>query len=612
MPEIIVKPKEPLEQVRDVMERAMKARDKHLEDWRNDFRLYKSYIDMSNRDKRRSNAFIPLVFPLIENAAARYIVGLMGVDPIVSVLPREQGDYSGAQAMELALQYYLERAGIFMPMNEVAKLMLMFGDGFIVERWRTEIRNKTVEEPIEELGFTVGYEEVERPEIIYDGVWFDVYAPYQVFHDGGDTVDQCKVVVVEDFWHIDDLRALEKRGLVHDIDDIPLGDRELMAGGSEMDKWSLYKDCGYSSPEDDEGMVRVWRAFWDDHWYWIAQAHTEIFDHDNPHSHGRKPLVQFPKTKQPKHFFSISATRPAARLQHAYNTLFDQVMDRNAQTINPWVLLKRTSGINPNRLISTPNNIIETNGEPSTDIYVHTVPALTGDAGAMMDQIKSAFDEVTGYFGYQKGFEQTTRTAKEATILAQAGDMRIRYDLMQYESYGMRPLAERVGSDIQDWMPGEIQARLAGSNGFRFQRLSRDELRGSYDYRFLGSTAAYNREIDRAQLLEMLNLVANFPEINRGGLLDTLIDAVPSLRASKQKILRPPPGPMMGLPGMQQPQAMMGQPARQPGRQPGGQRRAAGPVRSVGQTAAVTNPNTFAPTTGFDQLMRPPRYRAVA
>uniref|UniRef100_A0A6M3IT09 Putative head tail connector protein n=1 Tax=viral metagenome TaxID=1070528 RepID=A0A6M3IT09_9ZZZZ len=604
---ILLKDRPALQRVIDHMKRSKEGRSQHLKDWRNDFKLYHGHIDMSQRDKRRSNQFIPLCFPLVEAAVARYIIGIFGVDPIISVLPQGDDDREGAYFHQLCLQYNLERAGIFLPMSEVARIMLMFGDGFVVPRWRTEWRTTTKQEPQEFMGINIGSVEQEVTEKIYDSMWYDVYTPMQVHPDSGTSVDTCRAIVIEDFHTYDDLLDKQSQGLLFDIDNIDDVSGGTNSGETDGDPRIFYKDCGYDSPEGQEGEVRVWKYFADDHWLWVAEGRTLILDQPNPHNHGKKPIVHFPKTPQQKRFFSKSAIRPVARLQHAYNTIFDQIMDRNTQTLFPWILLRDDAQIDSSRLVSSPNNVIRTQGNPRDAIYTHEIPQLTGDPLRMLELIKAAFDEATGYFGYQRGNEEQRRTASEAYLLAQGGDQRIRLDLMTYESFGMNRLAELSGADIMQFMSDETRVRLLGQQGAaRFMSVSPADIRGQFDYRFTGSTAAYNREVDRAQLIEMWNLLANFPEINRRGFAEVLIDSVNSTRSSKEKILaQPQMAPAMGG---------LGQPGAPPMALPGGapQPQSPNPGQPVSQTGTVANRQTTGKVSSPGQVIQSmqPRYRA--
>lgn len=604
---VLLKDRKPLERVIDHMKYSKEGRPQLLKDWRNDFRLYNSYVDMGKRDKRRSNQFIPLCFPLVENATARYVIGIFGVDPIISVLPRGDDDREGAYYQQLCLQYHLEKAGIFLPMSEVARIMLIFGDAFVIPRWRSEWAEKTVTVPEEFMGVQIGTREETRMENVYDGMWYDVYLPTQIHPDDGKSIDECRAIVVEDWHTLDELKAWEKQGLVENINEIDSVEPQPAqgAGSEELDARIIYKELGYNSPEGQEGQVRVWKYYADDHWIWVAEGRTPILDQPNPHEHAKKPIVHFPKTPQARRFFSKSAIRPVGRLQHAYNTVFDQIMDRNTQTIHPWILLNERSDINPNRLmVSSPNNVIMTQGDPRQAVYTHEIPQLTGDPLRLLELLKAAFDEATGYFGYQRGNEEQTRTASEAYLLAQGGDMRIRLDLMTYEAYGMQRLAQLSGADIQQFMSQEAKVRLLGQEGaMQFMQVTPDDIQGEYDYRFMGSTAAYNREIDRAQMIEMWNLFANFPEINRHGFLEVMFDAIPTLRQGKEKILMQPqmsPGMTLGMGG--QPQSgMEGQPPP-----------ATAGAPTVGQNQSVTNPQTLSPATEQSQVIQgvQPRYRA--
>lgn len=556
--------KDPAKLVRERVEGGRNHSQTRLKQWRDDWKLYRSWIDMSSRDKRRSNTFIPLTFSLVETAAARYVLSMMGSDPIVSVLPRGSDDIDGAFGMELAMQYYLEKMGIFIPLAEVARLLLIYGDGFIVNRWRHEKRIVMKKEPVVFMGTKIGEQEVEEERIIYDGPWGDVVAPFQVYADPyGYSVDSCRWIVVEDWVSRQQLEMDEEQGRVENVSKI--GDSGGDAGDSEV--FRFWKDVGYETPEGDKEMVLRWRMFEDDHWITIANSETVILDDNNPHNHQLKPVAQFPKVPQSKSFYSLSAIRPVARLQHLINTQIDQVMDRNNMTLHPLIAYDANKQIDPYRLISSPNQTVPVDGDPASSLYVHKIPELTGAVMEFVQYIRAAFDEASGYFGYQRGFSDQRQTATVGSILNEQGDMRIRFDTMAAEEYGMRRWARLIGADIQQFMTDPVQARLTGNGRPLFPRLTPDEIMGDYDYRFTGPQSVYNREVDRAQITEIMNLVANFPEINRSTLAEAVIDMYPSLRIRKDSLMSGQTMPQM--------------------------------VESVGKTSALSNPNNMSmPQTG--------------
>ena len=134
--------------------------------------------------------------------------------------------------------------------------------------------------------------------------------------------------------------------------------------------------------------------------------------------------------------------------------------------------------------------------------------------------IEQDINTVSGVSEYARGsMPEIRRTATEASIIADAGNARAA-DKLAIIEISIGQLARRVIQLMQQFMPGEQMARIAGKGGEdMFFSYSRDDIVGEFDFTVEGgSTQPINDTIRKQQAVSLMNAMAP--------LVGTVIDPV--------------------------------------------------------------------------------------
>jgi hypothetical protein len=163
----------------------------------------------------------------------------------------------------------------------------------------------------------------------------------------------------------------------------------------------------------------------------------------------------------------------------------------------------RAGQVNPNKLLSLPNQAIPVKNMADVDIM--KMPEMKQDILSLMAVLDASLEETTGYFGTQKGASSEQRTATSDSIFQQEGNLRIQYDTMTYEKLTLNEEARLISKTIQQFMPEEVAVRVADSPKQEFESVQRQDIQGEYDYSVSGASEGMNRAIVQKQLIEFFN-----------------------------------------------------------------------------------------------------------
>jgi len=192
--------------------------------------------------------------------------------------------------------------------------------------------------------------------------------------------------------------------------------------------------------------------------------------------------------------------------------------------------------------------------------------------------ITNDIDRVSGVSEYQRGsIPETTRTAREASIIAEAGNARVAEKLVAIEN-AIAQCASNLIMLAQQFMTGEMTVRILGTESAPvWLTFDRDYINGEFDYTVeAGSTAPRNEAFRRDMALQMVSAMQPFAQaglVNLPKLAEyvlgigfgvkdpsSFLQEPPAPEAPPQG---PPPG-MEGMPPGMPPEMMEGMPPELP------------------------------------------------
>ncbi|HUV31865.1 MAG TPA: hypothetical protein VMY05_12355 [Acidobacteriota bacterium] len=178
---LLVKP-DPKKQIRDRYKRAKDALRTRRANWRKIRRAYHGYVTKTSGRRGRANFHFHKLFPQIELEAVRVITTYFQHTPFVAVSPTSGRSVEKAQRHEQVVQHYLEHAPtFFLEVCRLVKYSFLYGTGFMIPSWRRDVGKVHRKVPVVLSGQHVGTVDHEVDEVLYEGLWFKTFSPFDVF-----------------------------------------------------------------------------------------------------------------------------------------------------------------------------------------------------------------------------------------------------------------------------------------------------------------------------------------------------------------------------------------------------------------------------------------------
>jgi hypothetical protein len=173
--------------------------------------------------------------------------------------------------------------------------------------------------------------------------------------------------------------------------------------------------------------------------------------------------------------------------------------------------------------------------EPIEDV------ALPGDTYAFEGNIKTDINNVMGITENLRG-ASTSKTATEASFINTAADARTEFSVDQLNE-GLAEYYRKTLQICQQWLPKDLVLRIAGRLGEEWRKITPEDIAGEYDISIVaGSTSVPNRELLRAQMVNVFGALRGDPEIDQIELKRLFLKQFPELisQATLQKLLKVP------------------------------------------------------------------------
>lgn len=481
--------------------------------WRRIRNAYHGYIAAKNRRPGRANFHLHKLFPQIELEAARFTVFYFAQPPFIQVNPRGPTSVDSAELHEMALQHYIEMAPTFyLHKLRLIKYSLLYGSGFEMPTWRTKRAKVIQKQPVVIGGVHLGDEDVEVDEVIYDGFDFHTFSPTEVYlYPYARHTLSAPWQIVMEFVHVDELVDRADQGIYDKskVMAIPLN-------CYKQDDWEMrrhYSDLGLGVPEPDPELVCLIHMFSPERFITLANDDQIIRDVDNFLYHKQIPLIQGVKTLDPDSPWPIGTGQVILPNQRLRNLLGNASIDTVLKNLWPVWKYRTGAGVNPNTLLSLPNHAIGVQNMGDVDIM--QMPEMKQDIMALMAMLEANSEEATGYFGTQKGFSDQTRTATSDAIFQQEGNLRIKYDIQTFEQLALIPEAKMLSKTLQQFMPDNVAVKVFGGQASEFKEVSREDIRGEYEYSVTGASQAMNRALLQKQMIEFFRDAQNSEQVVR-------------------------------------------------------------------------------------------------
>jgi len=298
-----------------------------------------------------------------------------------------------------------------------------------------------------------------------------------------------------------------------------------------------------------------------------------------PYAFGH-PFIMLRNYNIPNFFYPMGELEAIEPLQMELNETRTQMMNHRKRYSRKYLFLESAFDDAGRQMMSSDedNVMVPVKGNENLANVVTPMPALINPPEFYNQStlIENDIDRVSGVSEYQRGsIPETTRTAREASIIAEAGNARVSEKLVNIENYIAQCAANLIMLG-QQFLTGEQTVRIIGSeNTPAWLTYDKDYINGEFDFSVeAGSTAPRNEAFRRDMALQVVSAMQPFAQ---AGLVDMskLANYVLTVGfgiKNAESFLTPPPPPAPEMPeepqGPPMPPEMAGMPPEMQGMPP--------------------------------------------
>lgn len=431
--------------------------------------------------------------------------------PTVEYIPREPRDQFTSEIHTALFEYWWAKDNAFEKIVNWIKNSLIYGTGIVKLYWKTTTKDITSYEYdetgkplIDENGeFITKTEEITD----FDDPCLEVVNMYDFFADPEATDIQSASWVIHRYYKT--LDELEQAGYYKNLKKLRRYVSKLEKSPEEVERHELA--FGHTGEQDDTvDNIEVWEMWDRDGLTVMAAGEVVIREQANPFWHGMKPFIALRDSLVPHEFYGKGEIEPVIKLQHALNTIQNQIIDNRTQVLmNMWKVTGEN--VDETELVYRPNGVVHLSSEyEKVDPIVP--PDLTGNAQKDLSLIKSDIQQALGIYDYTKGAESgVNQTATGIGLVQEAANARFKHKIQLLEE-GIKALGEMVLALYQQFITDEKVIRVTGKKGEQFVRVIPAEIAGQYDCMpEAGSTLLIDKQKEREDVMNLYGVFAQEP-----------------------------------------------------------------------------------------------------
>jgi hypothetical protein len=267
------------------------------------------------------------------------------------------------------------------------------------------------------------------------------------------------------------------------------------------------------------------------------------------------PFVMLRDYDIPNYFYPMGELEAIEPLQMELNETRTQMMNHRKRYSRKWLFNESAfDDFGRNALVSDDDNVIvPVKGNENLNNVIVPMPAVINppEFYNQSSLITNDIDRVSGISEYQRGaIPETTRTAREASIIAESSNARVAEKLIGIEN-SIAACAENLIKLAQQFMTEEQTIRVIGSeNAPVWLKFDKDYINGEFDFTVeAGSTAPRNEAFRRDMALQMVSAMQPFAAagiVNMEKLAEYVLGTGFGVKNPESFLTAPPPQAMEG------------------------------------------------------------------
>ena len=541
----------------------------HSRRWRKEERyddLWSRLIDLYRGKHHRTDIKEDQLLINIAFATINVISPAVSINhPKIAVNAKRPEDADKAIVTEAIINYWWQHYGCQEQFRRAVKDFLICGHGWVKTGYRYVEEEKARDETpnfdsYDELA-TPGSEAVIESELIIkeDRAFLERVSLFDMFVD-------------PDATSMDDIRWIAQRTR-RPMDEVKKDKRYNATARNECapshySKWGQDQYRPRMSTSKDDSYVEIWE------WYDIDRNTMSVFCDGSdkflvsptkmPFLFGH-PYTMIRNYDVPDYFYPMGELEAIEPLQYELNETRTQMMNHRKRYSRKWLAMESAFDDYGRTMLASDddNVIVPVKGSENLNNVVVPMPAVINPPEFYNQSalIINDIDRVSGVSEYQRGsIPETTRTAREASIIAEAGNARVAEKLVTIEN-NIAKCAANLIMLAQQFMTGEQTVRIVGTDAAPvFLTFDKDYIAGQFDFQVeAGSTAPRNEGFRRDMALQMVAALQPFAEqglVNMPKLAEYVLGIGFGVKDPQSFLQAPPPPP--GAEGM--PPGMEGMP----------------------------------------------------
>lgn len=456
---------------------------------------------------------VNIAFSTINTLAPSVSIGR----PKINVNPRTPEDGDKAIVTESIINYWWQHYDCQTEFQRAVKDYLILGHGWVKTGYRfvEEVKINKIEYTADEAADQKPTDDVESELIIReDRPFVERVDPFYMYVDPeATTMDDARWVA-----------QLIRRPLKE-----AKADRRYEASARADLTASSYRKFGdvtsagiYNAPSEDEAFCDIYE------FYDINTGEMCVFSDAGgdkflikpikmPYVFGH-PFVMLRNYDIPGFFYPMGELEAIEPLQYELNETRTQMMNHRKRYSRKWLAMESAFDDFGRQMLASDddNVIVPVKGSENLNNVVVPMPALINPPEFYNQSalIQNDIDRVSGVSEYQRGaIPETTRTAREASIIAEAGNARVAEKLVTIENHIAR-CAQNLIMLAQQFMTGEQTVRILGTEAAPvWLTFDKDYIAGQFDFTVeAGSTAPRNEAFRRDMALQMVAALGPFAQ----------------------------------------------------------------------------------------------------
>jgi hypothetical protein len=477
--------------------------------------------------------------------------------PKILVNPRRPEDGDKAILTEAIINYWWQHYGCQPEFQRSVKDSLIIGHGWVKTGYRfvEEKKLDDIEETADEAAESIPTGQVESVMVIReDRPFLERVDPFDMFVD-------------PDATSMSDVRWIAQRSR-RPLKDVQNDNRYDYAARKEVSA-SSYSKWGNTNSGSNNYVNNTYtddEAYCDIYEYYDINAGTMSIFSDSggdkflvkpvkiPYVFGH-PFVMLRDYDIPNYFYPMGELEAIEPLQMELNETRTQMMNHRKRYSRKWLFSESAfDDFGRNALVSDDDNVIvPVKGNENLNNVIVPMPAVINppEFYNQSSLITNDIDRVSGISEYQRGaIPETTRTAREASIIAESSNARVAEKLIGIEN-SIAACAENLIKLAQQFMTEEQTIRVIGSeNAPVWLKFDKDYINGEFDFTVeAGSTAPRNEAFRRDMALQMVSAMQPFAAagiVNMEKLAEYVLGTGFGVKNPESFLTAPPPQAMEG------------------------------------------------------------------